>query len=63
MGAEKAGGFPGPDPYATGGGQDRAAARGWGVVFYPNRPKTSARDPTIPQKTQTLLTATKGCEG
>ena len=32
------------------GGQDRACALGWGEGFHPNRPKTVARNLTIPQK-------------
>ena len=33
----------------AGGGQDRACALGWGEGFHPNRPKTVARNHTIPQ--------------
>jgi hypothetical protein len=33
----------------AGGGQDRAPALGWGEGFHPNRPKTVAHNPSIPQ--------------
>src|SRR5215208_1688961 len=45
----------------AGGGQDRAPALGWGEGFHPNRPKTVARNYTIPHKvTKVSRSATSG---
>src|SRR5215211_623876 len=39
-----------PARKTAGDGQDRAPARGRGGIFPPDRPKTAARNHTIPQK-------------
>jgi hypothetical protein len=50
-------------PETAGGGQDRAAALGWREDFHPNRPKTFARIPTIPQKATVVANIGKKSAG
>jgi|SRR5215203_6711253 len=50
----------GPWPVDARDGQDRADALGWGEVVHPIRPKTFARNHTIPQKVTDVSIYDKG---